>query len=107
MAALKLPRETVGTTSELFTYDLPLDFHSKLPAQVDAVTPRPGARRQAVFRSGKDVRSGSRRQTEDLGRIAGTQSGEGAAHKLRRNTRDGVGGRWRIEVAYEARAIPS
>ena len=31
-------QETVGTTSELFTYGLPLDFYSKLPAKVDAVT---------------------------------------------------------------------
>ena len=33
-------QENVGTTSELFTYDLPLDFYSKFPAQVDAVTPQ-------------------------------------------------------------------
>jgi zinc protease len=31
---------TVGTTGELFTYDLPLDFYSKLPAKVDAVSPQ-------------------------------------------------------------------
>jgi zinc protease len=29
---------SVSTTSELFTYDLPLDFYSTLPAKVDAVT---------------------------------------------------------------------
>jgi zinc protease len=33
-------QETVGTTSERFTCDLPLDFYSKLPAQLDAVTPQ-------------------------------------------------------------------
>ena len=30
--------QTVETTSELFTFDLPLDFYSQLPAKVDAVT---------------------------------------------------------------------
>jgi zinc protease len=29
---------TVETTSELFAYELPLDFYGKLPAKVDAVT---------------------------------------------------------------------
>jgi zinc protease len=33
-------QETVGTTGELFTYELPLDFYSKLPDKVDAVTPQ-------------------------------------------------------------------
>ena len=33
-------RQTVDTTSELFTFDLRLDFYSKLPARVDAVTAR-------------------------------------------------------------------
>jgi zinc protease len=32
-------RATVATTSDLFTYDLPLDFYSTLPAKVDSVTP--------------------------------------------------------------------
>jgi zinc protease len=31
-------RATVGTTSGLFTYDLPLDFYTTLPFKVDAVT---------------------------------------------------------------------
>jgi zinc protease len=30
--------QTVETTSELFTFDLPLDFYSQLPAKVDVVT---------------------------------------------------------------------
>jgi hypothetical protein len=31
-------RQSVFTTSGLFTYDLPLDFYSTLPKKVDAVT---------------------------------------------------------------------
>ena len=31
--------DAVGTCAELFIYDLPLDYFSKLPEEVDAVTP--------------------------------------------------------------------
>ena len=31
--------DAVGTFAELFIYDLPLDYFSKLPEEVDAVTP--------------------------------------------------------------------
>jgi zinc protease len=31
-------RATVNTTSELFAYDLPLDFYTTLPSKVEAVT---------------------------------------------------------------------
>jgi zinc protease len=31
--------DAVGTFAELFTYDLPLDYFSKLPEEVDAVSP--------------------------------------------------------------------
>ncbi len=29
---------TAGTVADLFTYDLPLDYYQKLPAQIDAIT---------------------------------------------------------------------
>ena len=31
--------DTAGTFAELFTYDLPLDYFSKFPGAIDAVTP--------------------------------------------------------------------